>query len=127
MISFMVFHVLLILVLFLLKVDSWYIYFAARIVFFSRVLNAFRERERERERERGRERERERERIVQSERDIESERQRERDRDRERGRERERADLLLLSCPSHNVLPVAGAFLCPLCHCGQVVNRTGLV
>ena len=32
-ISFMVFHVFLILVLFLLKVDSQYIYFAARIVF----------------------------------------------------------------------------------------------
>ena len=33
MISFMVFHVFLILVVFLLKVDSWCIYFAARIVF----------------------------------------------------------------------------------------------
>ena len=32
----------------------------------------------------------------------------------------------LLSCPSHNVLPLAGACLCPLCHCGQVVSRTGL-
>ena len=35
--------------------------------------------------------------------------------------------LLLLSCPSHNVLPLAGACLCPLCHCGQVVSRAGLV
>ena len=34
--------------------------------------------------------------------------------------------LLLLSCPSHNVLPLAGACLCPLCHCGQVVSRTGV-
>ena len=32
---------------------------------------------------------------------------------------------LLLSYPSHNVLPLAGACLCPLCHCGQVVSRTG--
>ena len=30
-------------------------------------------------------------------------------------------DLLLLSCPSHNFLPLAGASLCPLCHCVQVV------
>ena len=36
-------------------------------------------------------------------------------------------DLLLLSCPSHNVLPLAGACLCPLCHCGHIVSRTGLV
>ena len=35
--------------------------------------------------------------------------------------------VLLLSCPSHNVLPLAGACLCPLCHCGQVVSRAGLV
>ena len=33
----------------------------------------------------------------------------------------------LLSCPSDNCLPLAGACLCPLCHCGQVVSRTGLV
>ena len=31
--------------------------------------------------------------------------------------------LLLLSCPSH----VAGTCLCPICHCGQVVSRAGLV
>ena len=31
--------------------------------------------------------------------------------------------LLLMSCPSHNVLPLAGACLCPLCHCGKVVSR----
>ena len=36
-------------------------------------------------------------------------------------------ELLLLSCPSHNVLPLAGACLCPLSHCGQVVSRAGLV
>ena len=35
--------------------------------------------------------------------------------------------LLLLWCPSHNFLPLAGACICPLCHCGQVVSRTGLV
>ena len=35
--------------------------------------------------------------------------------------------LLLLSCPSHDVLPLASACLCPLCHCGQVVSRTRLV
>ena len=35
-------------------------------------------------------------------------------------------EALILSCPSHNVLPLAGACLCPLCHCGQVVSRTGL-
>ena len=35
--------------------------------------------------------------------------------------------LLLLSCPSHNFLPLADACLCPLCHCDQVVRRTGLV
>ena len=34
---------------------------------------------------------------------------------------------LLLSCPSHNFLPLVGAYLCPLCHCGQVVIRAGLV
>ena len=33
--------------------------------------------------------------------------------------------VLLLSCPSHNFLPVAGACLCPLCHSGQVVSRAG--
>ena len=27
--------------------------------------------------------------------------------------------LLLLSCPSHNVLPLAGACLCPLCEGGS--------
>ena len=32
--------------------------------------------------------------------------------------------ILLLSCPSHNVLPLAGACLCPLCHCGQVISRS---
>ena len=31
--------------------------------------------------------------------------------------------LLLMSCPSHNVLPLAGACLCPLCYCGEVVSR----
>ena len=35
--------------------------------------------------------------------------------------------LLLLSCPSHNFSPLAGACLSPLCHCGQVVSRAGLV
>ena len=35
--------------------------------------------------------------------------------------------LLLLSYPSHNFLPLAGACLRPLCHCGQVVSRTYLV
>ena len=35
--------------------------------------------------------------------------------------------VLLLSCPSHNLFPLAGACLCPLCNCGQVVSRTGLV
>ena len=35
--------------------------------------------------------------------------------------------LLLLLCPSHNFRPLAGACLCPLCHCDQVVSRTGLV
>ena len=34
---------------------------------------------------------------------------------------------LLLSCPSHNVLPLAGACHCPLCHSGQVVSRAGRV
>ena len=34
---------------------------------------------------------------------------------------------LLLSCPSHNCFPLAGACHCPLCHCGQVVSRAGLV
>ena len=34
--------------------------------------------------------------------------------------------VILLTCPSHNVLPLAGACLCPLCHCGQVVIRTGI-
>ena len=34
---------------------------------------------------------------------------------------------LLLSCLSHNIFPFAGACLCPLCHCGQVVSRAGLV
>ena len=34
---------------------------------------------------------------------------------------------LLLSCLSHNFLPLACACLCPLYHCGQVVSRTGLV
>ena len=33
----------------------------------------------------------------------------------------------LLSCPSHNFLPLAGASLCTLCHCGQVISRAGLV
>ena len=33
--------------------------------------------------------------------------------------------LLLLSCPSHNFFPLAGACLSPLCHCGQVVSRAG--
>ena len=33
-------------------------------------------------------------------------------------------DLLLLSCPSHNFFPLAGACLCPLCHYGQFVSRT---
>ena len=37
------------------------------------------------------------------------------------------AVLLLLSCPSHNFLPLSGACFCPLCHCGQVVIRAGLV
>ena len=36
-------------------------------------------------------------------------------------------DILLLSCPSHNFSPLAGAFPCPFCHCGQVVSRAGLV
>ena len=34
---------------------------------------------------------------------------------------------LFLSGPSHNFLPLAGACLFPLCHCGQVVSRAGLV
>ena len=43
-----------------------------------------------------------------------------------RRRERSGNMWLLLSCPLHNVLPLAGAFLCPLCHCGQVVSRRNL-
>ena len=35
--------------------------------------------------------------------------------------------LILLSCPSHNFPPLAGACHCQLCHCGQVVSRAGLV
>ena len=35
--------------------------------------------------------------------------------------------MLLLSCPSHHFFPLASACHCPLCHCGQVVNRAGLV
>ena len=35
--------------------------------------------------------------------------------------------LLLLPCPSHTFLSLAGACLCPLSHCGQVVSRAGLV
>ena len=31
--------------------------------------------------------------------------------------------LPLMLCPSHNVLPLAGACLCPICHCGRVVSR----
>ena len=31
--------------------------------------------------------------------------------------------VLLLSCPSHNCVPLAGECHCPLCHCGQVVSR----
>ena len=37
------------------------------------------------------------------------------------------APLFLLSFPSHNFFPLAGACLSPLCHCGQVVSRAGLV
>ena len=36
-------------------------------------------------------------------------------------------EALLLSCPSHNFLPLAGVCLCPLCHCGQVISRAGIV
>ena len=34
---------------------------------------------------------------------------------------------ILLWCPSYKFLPLAGTCLCPLCHCGQVVSRAGLV
>ena len=35
--------------------------------------------------------------------------------------------VLLLSCPSHNFIPLVGTCLCQLSHCGQVVSRAGLV
>ena len=35
--------------------------------------------------------------------------------------------ILLISCHSNNFVPLAGTCLCPLCHCGQVVSRAGLV
>ena len=34
---------------------------------------------------------------------------------------------ILHSRPSDDVFPFAGACLCPLCHCGQAINRAGLV
>ena len=47
--------------------------------------------------------------------------------DGRRRRERSGHMWLLLSCPLHNVLPLAGACICQLCHYDQVVSRTGLV
>ena len=36
-------------------------------------------------------------------------------------------NVVLLSCPSHNFLPIVDTCLCSLSHCGQVVSRAGLV